>query len=429
MNNRDYFPNENMNRDYGSKSEYSHAGDYSGRQGSAEPKPRKKKGGWLKITAICLAAVIVCGAAGVGGVASWKGLTRMLNPSTQASPDTQEESLTEAESDETSDESTVPALKTFAQSSGAMTASEIYEQYVNSVVSIRTETTSVNYFGQTIQNASAGTGFIISEDGYILTNNHVVSDGTTVTVTLNDGTEYEAKIMGADNDSDVAVLKIQADNLTPVNLGGSDEIVVGEDVAVIGNPLGELTNSLTTGVVSALNRQISTDRYEAINMFQIDAAVNSGNSGGPVFDSTGRVIGIVTAKYSSSTIEGLGFAIPINDAIKVAEELVENGYVSTGEPALNISVSFLDATSAAYYDVPQGALVTEVVSGGCCDKAGIEEGDIITKFGDSMILSKDDLTDAKAQYAPGDKVQMVIYRAGETLKITVTLDESGAPLD
>ncbi len=435
MNNRDYFPGENINRDYGEKRTYARTGDYgpspvreyASRQSAQEQHPKKKKGGWLKITAICLAALVICGAAGVGGVASWNGIMRMVRPAIET--ETTQPEITPEESGADTADSSVPALKTFAKDSEAMTPSEIYKQYVDSVVSIRTETTALNIFGQVTTAASAGTGFVISEDGYILTNNHVVSDGTTITVTLNDGSEYEASVMGADNDSDIAVLKIDAAGLTPVNLGDSDDIVVGEDVAVIGNPLGELTNSLTTGAVSALDRMISTDRYDAINMFQIDAAVNSGNSGGPVFDSTGRVIGVVTAKYSNSTVEGLGFAIPINDAMKVAEELVTNGYVSTGEPTLNIIVRTMDKTTAAYYDVPQGAYVTEVAAGGCCDKAGVQAGDIITKLGSSMILSKEDLGEAKANYAPGDKVEILVYRDGETLKFTVTLDETGAPLN
>lgn len=434
MNNRDYFPNENRNRDYGERRTYnsctsdygkSSVHGYANRDYQPEP-PRKKKNGWMKITAICLAAIVVCGAVGAGGVASWNGIMRMIQPNVSAQTNEQaENSAKEADKSESS----VPALKTFAKSSTAMTPSEIYAKYVDSVVSIRTETTAVNIFGQVTTAASAGTGFIISEDGYILTNNHVVSDGTAITVTLNAGDEYRANVVGADNGSDIAVLKIEADNLAPVNLGNSDDIVVGEDVAVIGNPLGELTNSLTTGCVSALNRMIQTERYDAINMFQIDAAVNSGNSGGPVFDSTGRVIGVVTAKYSNSTVEGLGFAIPINDAMDVAEKLVVNGYVPTGEPAFNITVRTIDETAAAYYDVPQGACVAEVSAGGCCDKAGIQVGDIITKVGNTIIMSKDDLGQAKAGYTPGDEVEVLVYRDGEMLRFTVIFDESGAPLN
>ena len=178
----------------------------------------------------------------------------------------------------------------------------------------------------------------------------MVDDSSNISVVLNNGDTYQAQIIGTDPNNDIALIKIDATGLSPVNIGDSDEIMVGEDVAVIGNPLGELTNTLTTGVVSATDRLINIDGTP-INMFQIDAAVNAGNSGGPVFDATGRVIGIVSAKYADSEIEGLGFAIPINDAMDIAQQLLENGYVS-GYPSFNIQASTMDSTYAANYDVP-----------------------------------------------------------------------------
>jgi len=407
---------------------------------SAEPvsAPAKKKSrfGWLKVTAVCLAVLLLCGAVGVGGVAAWSGMRNMLRGRAETSAPTgtvaEDQTRETAGTDGTggTEDETAPilGLRTFAEESGAMTASEVYARYVDSVVAIRTESTSVNIFGQTTRTASAGTGFIITEDGYILTNNHVVSGASSVTVTLNNGDEYEAAVLGSDSASEVAVVKIEATGLSPVNLGDSDDIAVGEDVVIIGNPLGELTNSLSKGVVSALDRNVTISTGVTINAFQIDASVNSGNSGGPVFDATGRVIGIVTAKYAASTYEGLGFAIPINDAVKAAEELIAHGYISTGTPVMNIIVRTLDEATAAYYDVPEGAYVWEITAGGCADRAGMEEGDIITDFDGVTITNKEELNEAKSAYAPGDTVTVTVYRDGSYLALQVTLDEEGAPI-
>ena len=200
------------------------------------------------------------------------------------------------------------------------------------MVGISTTVTGYNMFGQLTSNAVTGTGFILSEDGYILTNNHVVEDavstGSTVTVKLHDGSEYPAAIVGTEgNTNDIAVLKIDAEGLSPVTLGDSDKMQVGENIYVVGNPLGELTYTMTAGIISALDREIAADRNTTLNMFQLDAAVNSGNSGGPVFNDRGQVIGVVTAKYNSSGVEGLGFAIPINDAVSIAEDLINQAYL------------------------------------------------------------------------------------------------------
>ena len=209
----------------------------------------------------------------------------------------------------------------------ALTASEIYAQNIASTVGITAKGTTKNIFGQTTSTASSGTGFVIRSDGYILTNHHVINGADEFTVTFSDGTSYPAEVVGYESDvSDIAVLKIDKTGLRPVTFGKSSEMTVGEDITVIGNPLGELTFSLTRGVVSALDRKINTDG-NPITMFQIDAAVNSGNSGGPAFDSGGNVVGIVTAKYASGTTEGLGFCIPSDSAEKIASDIIEYGYM------------------------------------------------------------------------------------------------------
>ena len=250
-----------------------------------------------------------------------------------------------------------------------------------------------------------------------------------VTVMTYDGTQYEATIVGTEQANDIAVLKIEASGLSPVTFGDSSQILVGDTVYAVGNPLGELEFSMSTGHVSALDRVISTEESEAINMFQIDAAVNHGNSGGPVYNSLGQVIGVVTAKYSDTDVEGLGFAIPINDAARIAEDLITKGYV-TGKAYLGVSLNSdygVDRYSIAYaqyYNMPLGAYVESVMKGGAAEKAGLQKGDIITQLGDSEISSYTDLKNAIKHYSAGDSAALTFYRAGESQTVTVTFDEA-----
>ncbi|MCQ2406733.1 MAG: S1C family serine protease [Oscillospiraceae bacterium] len=239
---------------------------------------------------------------------------------------------------------------------GMLSGSQIYNIGSASTVAITTEITYTTYFGYTRSGSVSGSGFVISSDGYIVTNHHVIEDAAKgnyeIKVLFLDGSEYIATIVGYEEDNDVAVLKIEAENLVPVTIGDSSNLNVGESVFAIGNPLGTLEFTQTTGTVSALNREITsydstTGVYNSINMFQIDAAVNSGNSGGPVFNSRGEVIGVVTAKYSNSGVEGLGFAIPINDAIKIAKDLITDGYVR-GKAALGIEAVTVRKSAASY---------------------------------------------------------------------------------
>lgn len=305
----------------------------------------------------------------------------------------------------------------------ALTASEIYAQNIASTVGITAKGTTKNIFGQTTSTASSGTGFVIRSDGYILTNHHVINGADEFTVTFSDGSSYPAEVVGYESDvSDIAVLKIDKTGLRPVTFGKSSEMTVGEDITVIGNPLGELTFSLTRGVVSALDRKINTDG-NPITMFQIDAAVNSGNSGGPVYNDAGQVIGIVTAKYSSTGVEGLGFAIPINDAVNLANELMENGVV-TNKVQLGITTQTVPASVAQYYNMVEGAYVYSVNAGSCAEKAGLQIGDIITAVGGKAVASSDALKAALRSFAPGDTTELTVYRGGKTVTVTVTLDEA-----
>ena len=309
-----------------------------------------------------------------------------------------------------------------------MSPSEIYTSACQQVVGITTEVTYHNMFGMTVSQPVSGTGFFISEDGYVLTNHHVVEYaikyGQPAKVITHDGTRYDAAVVGYDSDNDIAVLQVDAKELDFASLGNSDTISVGDTVYAVGNPLGELQFSMTTGSVSATDRLISTqDAAPAINMFQIDAAVNSGNSGGPVYDDGGRVIGVVTAKYSEEGIEGIGFAIPINDAVSIATDLITTGYV-TGKAKLGVDVQTMSSRAAAYYNSVEGAYIRYIDPDSCAQAAGLQLGDVIYRFGAMDVYSRDDLQAAVRSYHAGDTVEMGVYRNQQHLTIMVTLDEN-----
>ena len=320
-------------------------------------------------------------------------------------------------------------LVTQPVSSDPSSASAIYSQACKQVVAITTEVTYTNYFGQTSSQASCGSGFFITDDGYVLTNYHVISTahqyGYAVSVLTYDGTTYQATIVGVDEDNDIALLKVDATGVTPVTFGDSDSMTVGDTVYAVGNPLGELEFTMTSGMISALDRTITTSdgTDNGINMFQIDAAVNAGNSGGPVYNTSGQVIGIVTAKYSSSGVEGLGFAIPVNDAVAIANDLMKNGTV-TDRAQLGITLQTIPDSAAQYYNMPKGAYVNAVNSGSCAEKAGLKAGDIITAIDDTAVSSDDALRSALRGYSAGESATLTVSRNGETLALTVTFDRA-----
>ena len=306
-----------------------------------------------------------------------------------------------------------------------------YDLALKQVVGVTTEITYTNYFGFTSSGAVSGSGFIISQDGYILTNHHVIADavkgGYDVKILTYDGKEYIASVVGYEEDNDVAVLKIDATGLTAATIGDSDTMMVGQSVYAVGNPLGELEYTMTDGMVSALDREISsqdatTGQTKTINMFQISAAINSGNSGGPVYNTRGEVIGIATAKYSDTGIEGLGFAIPINDAIKIARDLITDGYVR-GKAHMGVNLGTVTASAAQYYGLVEGAIVASVSEGSCAEKAGLQESDIIVACDDKPITSRNDMVAAKKDYRAGDSAVLKVYRGGEYLELTIVFDE------
>ena len=369
-----------------------------------EMKPVKKNRIGLKVTALALCCALLGGAVGGGivwGVGRSGGSTSVNVSSRQA---------------------TEVALKQ-VDGKTEMSDAEVYAATVNSTVSINS-TSTTNFYGHQVQSASAGSGFILTADGYIVTNHHVIDGASTVKVTLYNGDTYDAAIIGSDEDYDIAVLKIDASGLQPVTVGDSDKLNVGDHVLAIGNPLGELTFSMSGGMVSCVNRAINVSGTP-FNMIQTDASINPGNSGGPLLNSYGEVVGIVSAKYSSDSseesVEGLGFAIPINDVMSMIEDIMTNGYV-TDKPYLGVTAGTMNAQMAQQTGLTEGVYIYSVEEGGAAAKAGIQVGDVITKVGDTTITSMEDLTAAKKPYSAGDTTEFTIYRQGKTLTVNVTWD-------
>lgn len=382
-----------------------------------EKKPRERsseahRSGTLKLACMCLVCALVGGL--VGGFISWNAVKGNLADGTAK------------------DNSVKPISGTTVGkrvSTETASANEIYELGCKQTVGVSLESTRANIFGQQSASAVAGTGFIITPDGYIMTNYHVIESAQKsehkIQVLFKDKSSFEAKIVGFDEDNDVAVLKIDASDLSPVSIGNSDDIAVGDSVFAIGNPLGELDFSMTSGRVSALDRSITIERNgTAINMFQFDAAINSGNSGGPVYNESGEVIGIATAKVGSSGVEGLGFAIPINDAADIANELITKGYVS-GKAYMGVNIdNRYTSVYAQYYSMPEGAYVYNVEAGGCAEKSGLAAGDIITKVGSEAIGGYSDLNAAIKSFKAGESTEIVVYRGGEYVTLRITFDEA-----
>lgn len=315
---------------------------------------------------------------------------------------------------------TVETLK-IGSTGTQMTVAETAALVKDSVVEITTENVQSNaYLGQYVQ-SGAGSGVIISADGYIVTNNHVIENTSKITVRLTDKTEYEAALIGTDDVADIAVIKIKPTDgvkLSVAVLGDSDKLVVGESVLAIGNPLGELGGTVTDGIVSALDREVSVEGKK-MNLLQTNAAINPGNSGGGLFNLYGELVGIVNAKYSSTGVEGLGFVIPINKAKSVAEQLIEYGYVR-GRPAIGITVIDADMYTAwRYYGSAQPGAYVEKAD----DSTGLQRGDRIISINDTEVSSSSDITNCINSLVVGDNVKLVVMRHGKTVEVTLTLKE------
>ena len=306
-----------------------------------------------------------------------------------------------------------------------LSPADLYEQNVRSTVGITTSGRMSSRYGYGYTYQASGSGFIISDDGYILTNYHVVDGSDSVTVATYEDETYDAKVIGYDESNDVAILKIDAENLKPVTIGDSDKLRVGDYVYAIGNPLGELTFSLTHGIVSALSRNVKTGSGTQMNLIQTDCAINSGNSGGALFNSFGEVVGITNAKFSSSgfsseaEIDNICFAIPVNSVRRIVNSIVENGYVL--RPYIGVSVSPLSEETAGIIGIKSGAVVQDVTEGAPADQAGIQVNDVIIKVDDTEIKDSQSLVQAIAQSEPGDVMTFHVYRQGQEIQLQVEI--------
>lgn len=303
------------------------------------------------------------------------------------------------------------------------TISDIAQSSAQSVVAIDTEVTMNTMFGGAQTAQGAGSGVVISADGTILTNHHVIDGAESIKVTLPDGNQYDARLVGSDSATDVAVLKIEASGLVPAVLADSDGIQVGDFCIAIGNPTGTLSGTVTDGIVSALNREINI-QGTPMSLLQMSAPVSPGNSGGGLFNANGELMGLVNAKSGASGSEGLGFAIPINTAMQVAEEILAHGYV-TGRPMLGVGVrEFATAEEAALAGVGEpGLYVLNVTPGSGAEQAGLQVGDRIVRFADAEISTHAELSQALGAHSPGDEVSVGIVRGGQQLELKVTLQE------
>ena len=371
-------------------------------------QPKKHHGGVGRVVALILSCAVISAACGFGGAILAQNSSRTGKTTVQQSNRTA---------------ANVSVKKVDGQT--LMSPAEVYASTVNSVVSINCSAVSTNIFGQQTESASSGSGFIYTADGYIVTNQHVVANASSINVTLYNGDTYPATLVGSDSDYDVAVLKIDAKDLPAVTLGSSTDVNVGDTVMAIGNPLGELTFSMSQGIVSCVNRAINVEGTP-FNMIQVDASINPGNSGGPLMNLYGEVVGIVSAKYSSyanTTVEGLGFAIPINDVQSIIKDIIENG--SVGNKAyMAITAGTMTQQMAAQYKInaTEGVFVYSVEDGGAGDKAGLKLGDVITKLNDTQITSMEDLSAAKKGFKAGDTVTLTVLRDGKEITTQLTFD-------
>jgi serine protease Do len=395
--------------------EYRYGSDYT-------PSKPKKSRGWLLIIAVALCFSLL-------GSAMGAGLVLLLNPNGNdglVSDDGTKATKGGGSSTtilEGEREQTVIDINKI-DTSKLLSAAEVYAANVNSTVGITTSITT-NYWGVQSTSAASGSGFIISQDGYVLTNHHVIEDSDSITVTMYSGEDYEAELIGYDESNDIAVLKIEAEDLAPVVLGDSDNLNVGDSVIAIGNPLGELTFSLTAGKISAKDREVTFSNGVMMNLLQTDCAINSGNSGGALFNLYGEVIGVTNAKYSGSTqgsasIDNIGFAIPLNSIRGIIDSIIEKGYVS--KPYIGVSVTDTPQ-EYQFYGLPQGATVRNVAPDSPAQKADLQPGDIITKVDTQPITGSRELIRCLKNSTVGQELKLTLYRKGQTLEVTITVGE------
>ena len=437
----------------GNNGGYSYVNYYSDPNGGDPNKKPKKKHTGLKVAAFVLAMVLVSG----GSIGVYEGI-RSSNAdnssSIVASNDSSAADSSTGDSSSSKKSDSSQSWIQLASTNGSMSVADIVKKVTPSVVGVQSTFSSSNgsnnnpmngyggFFGYGSQGnngsqgmTGVGTGIIMSKDGYIVTNAHVIYDdeygygeASSVQIQMSDEeTTYDARIVAYDKEADIAVLKIDADNLTPAEFGDSSSCEVGEMVVAIGNPLGlQFQNTVTCGIISALDRKV-TINDNTMTLIQTDTAINNGNSGGPLINSSGQVIGINSAKMSSTysgeaTVEGIGFAIPMSEAKSIVDDLINYGYV-TGRPQLGISCQDVTEAVSQAYNIPVGAYIFSVTAGGAADQAGLQPGDVITGIQDQTISTTEELNAVKNQYKAGDTITLTYVRAGETKKVDVTLAE------
>ena len=379
-------------------------------------KKQKKPNSALRAVALVLVCVLLGGAAGIGGsVYMHNYYAKEGVPS--------DETQRVAAMVETNRETAI-AETTKVDTGELLTGAQVFAANVNSTVGITTSITT-NFWGYSTTSAASGSGIVLTDNGYILTNYHVIEDSQSVTVSTYDGASYDASIVGFDQSNDIAVLKVDAEGLSPAVLGKSSDLSVGDQVVAIGNPLGELTFTMTQGIVSALDRDVTLSSGSSMKLIQTDCAINSGNSGGALFNLYGEVIGITNAKYSSSSsssasIDNIGFAIPINHVLSIVKSIIEKGYIS--KPYVGVTVSDVNQQTQLY-GIPAGAAVQSVSDDSPAAKAGLQAGDVITSVNGTEITGSSDLVSLVSEAAIGDTLTMTVYRQGSTMELTVTVGE------
>ena len=389
---------------------------------TAKESAKKDRSSKLKIAALAMSFSLLGGALGTGGTLAAMKAFNKDTANTNAAEETNKTAVIRTAD---SDGNKVVSTQTVKNDGKKLTAAEVYAANVNSTVGITTEITT-NYFGYKTTAAASGSGFIITDDGYIVTNYHVIEGANKVKVTTYDNTSYDAEVVGTDENNDIAVLKIDGKDLTPVTLGSSESLAVGDDVVAIGNPLGELTFTLTSGVVSAMDRQITTGTSLMMDLIQTDCAINAGNSGGALFNMYGEVVGVTNAKYSSNSsteasIDNIGFAIPIDTVKDIVTSIIEKGYVE--KPYIGVGADTVDSDMVDY-GLPEGAVIRTITEGSPAEKAGLQEKDIITKVNDTEIKEANDLVKVVRKSSKGDELTLSVYRQGEEMTIKVIVDES-----
>lgn len=437
----------------GNNGGYSYVNYYSDPNGGDSNKKPKKKHTGLKVAAFVLAMVLVSG----GSIGVYEGIRSSNADNSSSIVASNDSSAAESSTGDSSSSKKSDSSQSWIQlasTNGSMSVADIVKKVTPSVVGVQSTFSSPNgsnnntmngyggFFGYGSQGnngsqgmTGVGTGIIMSKDGYIVTNAHVIYDdehgygeASSVQIQMSDEeTTYDARIVAYDKEADIAVLKIDADNLTAAEFGDSSSCEVGETVVAIGNPLGlQFQNTVTCGIISALDRKV-TINDNTMTLIQTDTAINNGNSGGPLINSSGQVIGINSAKMSSTysgeaTVEGIGFAIPMSEAKSIVDDLINYGYV-TGRPQLGISCQDVTEAVSQAYNIPVGAYIFSVTAGGAADQAGLQPGDVITGIQDQTISTTEELNAVKNQYKAGDTITLTYVRAGETKKVDVTLAE------